>query len=137
MILLTKAREFVPRRGYYFRSWMAVKYMTTMAFDLSLHEHRDQHRTAGGCKLSKVDCMARTRVWQTLFSLEILVGAPQGRTDFAVDAETVDFSVPVASPEIDAFEHQTSRRFTYFSQNFRNIKKTNMLWQNMRRYKKG
>ncbi|KAK5124164.1 hypothetical protein LTR85_001867 [Meristemomyces frigidus] len=136
MILLTKAREFIPRRGYYYRSWMSVKYMTTMAFDLSLHEHCDQHRLGNTCKLSKADCMVRTRIWQSLFTLEILIGAPQGRTDFAVELETVDFSLPVASPDVDAFEHQTSRRFTYFTQAFRNIKVTNSLWQNMRRYKK-
>jgi len=137
MILLTKAREFVPKRGYYYRSWMTVKYMITMAFDLSLHEHYDEHRVKNGCKLSQADCMVRTRVWQVLFDLEILVGAPQGRTDFSVDVETVDFTIPVASSEIDAFEYQTSRRFTYLTQAFRNIKQTNSLWQNTRRYKSG
>lgn len=136
LLLLTKAREFVPRRGYYYRSWMTLKYMITMAFDLGLHEHNDQHRLGSTCKLSKVDCMVRTRIWQSLFELEILIGAPQGRTDFSVELETVDFSLPVASPDVDAFEHQLSRRFTYFAQPFRNIKVTNELWQNMRRYKK-
>lgn len=136
MILLMKARELSPKRGYYYRSWMSVKYMTTMAFDLGLHEHCDQHRVGNACKLTKADCLVRTRIWQTLFGVEILVGAPQGRTDFAVDLETVDFNLPVASPDVDAFEHSTSRRFVYFAQAFRNIKQTNNLWQNMRRYKK-
>jgi hypothetical protein len=135
MILLTKAREFVPKRGYYYRSWMAVKYMTTMAFDLALNEHYDNHRGTNRCKLSKADCLVRMRIWQTLFNLEILVGAPQGRTDFAVDLETLDFDEPVQTPDVDAFEISTSRRFTYMAQTFRNIKETNNLWRSMRRYK--
>ncbi|KAK3116395.1 hypothetical protein LTR53_003259 [Teratosphaeriaceae sp. CCFEE 6253] len=136
MILLTKAREFVPRRGYYYRSWMAVKYMTTMAFDLSIPEHHDQHRFGDTCKYSDVDCMIRTRIWQTLFLLEILVGAPQGRTDFAVEPETVEQIVPVASAGTDVFEYQTSRRFTYMTQAVANIKVSNTLWQKMRRLTK-
>ncbi|KXL51550.1 hypothetical protein M433DRAFT_60097 [Acidomyces richmondensis BFW] len=135
MLLLTKAREFVPKRGYYYRSWMTVKYMTTMAFDLSLHEHYDNHRGGNRCKLSKADCLVRTRIWQTLFNLEILVGAPQGRTDFAVDLETLDLDEPTPSPDVEPFELATSRRFTFMAQCFRNIKQTNILWQNMRRYK--
>lgn len=136
MLLLTKARESLPKRGYYYRSWMAVKYMTTMAFDLGLHEHYDRHRGGNTCKLRESDCMVRKRIWQSLFGLEILVGAPQGRTDFAVDLETVDCELSSQTNEVDAFEQSTSRRSTYFSQCFRNIKHTNALWQNMRRYKK-
>ncbi|KAK3714645.1 hypothetical protein LTR37_007625 [Vermiconidia calcicola] len=135
LIILTKAREFVPKRGYYYRSWMAVKYMTTMAFDLGFQEHLNKHRSGTSCGLSKADCMVRTRMWQTLFCLEVWIGAPQGRTDFAVEHETVEFSLPNPSPEVDAFEHQTSRRTTYLAQEVQNIKQTNMLWQTMRRYK--
>jgi len=81
--------------------------------------------------------MVRTRIWQVLFVLEVIIAAPQGRTDFAVDVETVDFTVPVPSPELDPFEQQTSRRFAYFSQSFRLIKRTNTLWVAMRQYRKG
>ena len=134
LMILTKAREFVPRRGYYYRSWMAVKYMTTMGFDLGLHEHYDQHRAGSGCALSKSDCMVRTRLWQSLFGLEIWIGAPQGRTDFAVDHETVEFNLPLPSPELDTFEHQISRRTAFLAQAVQNIKQTNILWQTMRRH---
>ncbi|KAF2772102.1 hypothetical protein EJ03DRAFT_213114 [Teratosphaeria nubilosa] len=135
MILLTKAREFVPKRGYYYRSWMAVKYMTTMACDLGLDEHYENHRGLNRCKLSKSDCLVRTRIWHTLFNLEILVGAPQARTDFAVDIDTLDFAEPTPSLEVDAFELSTSRRFTYLAQCFRNIKVTNNLWQGLKKIK--
>lgn len=136
MILITRAREALPRRGYYYRSWMAVKYMSTMAFDLGLHEHADQHASGKPCKFSKPDCLVRTRVWQTIFSLEILVGAPQGRTDFAVELETVEVEVPMPSAEVDAYEHAISRRFTFMMQAFRNVKLTNMVWQRLRRVRK-
>ena len=136
MIILTKAREVIPKRGYYYRSWMAVKYMTTMAFDLGLHEHLAEHQVGSLCKLSRADCMVRTRIWHMLFTVEILVGAPQGRTDFAIEVETVDFELPATSPEMDAFEQETCRRSTYFAQAVRNIKTSNNLWQTMRRYKK-
>ncbi|KAK4897309.1 hypothetical protein LTR27_004829 [Elasticomyces elasticus] len=136
MILLTKAREFVPRRGYYYRSWMAVKYMTTMAFDLGIPEHHDQHRFGGTCKYSQVDCRIRTRVWQTLFLVELLVGAPQGRSDFAVDSDTVDLDIPDATPNADPFEVETSRRIVYMDLAVKNIKVSNALWQKMRRVRK-
>ena len=136
LMILTKAREFIPKRGYYYRSWMAVKYMTTMGFDLGLNEHYDQHRLGQSCGLSASDCMVRTRMWLTLFGLEVWVGAPQGRTDFAVEQETVDFTLPAPSREIDAVEHQISRKTVFLAQAVRNIKQTNVIWQHMRRYKK-
>jgi len=136
MILLTKAREFVPRRGYYYRSWMAVKYMTTMACDVSLNEHAEQHRLGNACKLTKAECMVRARIWQTLFCLEIMVGAPQGRTDYSVDTETVEFNLPNLTADVDPFEHQTSRRLAYMTQAFRNIRESNKLFQIMKRHKK-
>lgn len=134
-LILTKARESVPRPGYYYRSWMATKYMTDMAFDLSLHEHLDQHRAGNGCQFSTEDCSIRTRIWQTLFLLEILIFAPQGRTNFAVELDTVDVTIPNPSRGIDNEEYQLSRRTTYLAQAVRNIKQTNNLWQKMRRLK--
>ncbi|KAK5108859.1 hypothetical protein LTR62_007749 [Meristemomyces frigidus] len=137
LILLTKAREFVPIRGYYYRSWMTVKYMTAMAFDLGLHEHLDQHRSGKQCPFESTDCTIRTRVWQSLFLLEAVIGAPQGRTDYAVDLETVEMEVPAATAAtiMDSFEYSTSRRFTYMTQTFHLIKITNNLWRKNRRAK--
>ena len=137
MILLTKARESLSKRGYYWRSWMAVKYMCTMSVDLGLHEHYDYHRgDANTCTLPKADCMVRTRIWQTLSVLELLVGAPMGRSDFAIDPATVQFTLPPpGQPDVDGFEHETSRRCTYLAQAAYNIKISNMLWQKMKRLK--
>lgn len=136
MILLMKARESISKRGYYYRSWMAVKYMTTSAIDLGLDTHIDQHRGGSTCREGKIDCMLRTRVWQTLLILEILCGAPLGRSDFSVDIDTVAYDFPLPTSDVDSFEHLTSRRSTILAQAVRNIKQSNDLWHTMRKYKK-
>ena len=135
LMILTKAREFVPKRGYYYRSWMAVKYMTTMAFDLGIHDHLDKHQAGRTCGLSPADCVVRTRMWQTLFGLEVWVGAPQGRTDFAVDYETVDYRLSTPeSATLDVYEQRSCRRIAFLAQAVQNIKNTNNIWQRMRRH---
>lgn len=136
LLILTKAREFLPRPGYYYRSWMSIKYLATMACDLSLNEHLERHRKGNGCQFNRADCLLRTRIWQTLFTVEILIGAPQGRTNFTVELDTVDVALPSPSHEIDSTEYQIARRTAYFTQAVRNIKQTNILWQTIRRLKK-
>lgn len=133
LLILHKAREFAPKRGYYYRSWMAIKYLTSMSLELGLHEHQDQHHGANVCTLGPSDCSTRTRIWQTLFELEILVGGSQGRSDYDVKVESVSFQVQSPSSAPDDFEYRTSRRTTYFAQVVRNIKHTNMLWQTKKR----
>jgi hypothetical protein len=50
-----------------------------MAKDLELHEHHDIHKSGKGCGSSPVECLTRTRVWQTLTVCEVMVGGPQGK----------------------------------------------------------
>ncbi|QIW96471.1 hypothetical protein AMS68_001989 [Peltaster fructicola] len=122
LIILMKAREFSQKPGYYYRSWMALKYLTTMAIDLGLNEHPEKHKgSAIACKIDPADCLVRTRVWQTLFILELLIGGPQGRTDMNVDEDSVEMSIPFPAADLDAFEYQTSRRCTVLAQSVRNI----------------
>lgn len=83
MILLLKARESAPKRGYFWRSWMTVVNLVAMAKDLELHDHYEMHQIGKSCGSSYTDCVAKTRVWHTLFALEILVGGPQGGLIFA------------------------------------------------------
>lgn len=78
MLILLKAREAVPKRGYYYRSWMSVVNMVAMAKDLGLHEHLEDHQTGSGCDPSDQNCAIKTRIWHTLFQLEIMIGGPQG-----------------------------------------------------------
>jgi hypothetical protein len=136
MMILMKARESISKRGYYYRSWMSVKYMITMGLDLGLHEHLHQHRMGNGCKLQKQDCMVRTRIWQAMFTLEILVGAPQGRMDYTIELETVDVDLPTPSSDVSAYELRTSRQSSIMAQSVRNIKLSNVLWQANRRHRK-
>lgn len=134
LVLLMKAREFSPTQGYYYKSWMALKYMITMAMDLGLDEHRQLHK--GGdvsCKLTPGECLMRTRIWQTLFTLELFIGAPQGRSDYSVDETTVDLGLPFPSADLDAFEYQTSRKYAVMAQCVGLIKQTNKVFQNFRR----
>lgn len=78
LIVLMKARESVPKKGYYYRSWQTVKTIVTMAKDMDLHEHHNSHTNGKSCDLGPVECLVQTRVWQTLLVIEMMVGAPQG-----------------------------------------------------------
>jgi hypothetical protein len=79
LLLLLKARESSPKRGYYYRSWMTIKTAITMAKDLELHEHFDMHEEGQTCGADAVDCLIKTRIWQTLLICETMVGGPQGK----------------------------------------------------------
>lgn len=81
MILLLKAREASPRRGYFWRSWMTVVSLVAMGKDLELHEHLETHQLGKSCGSSIHDCITKTRVWHMLFVLEIMVGGPQGKQE--------------------------------------------------------
>jgi hypothetical protein len=78
MLLILKAREAVPKRGYFWRSWMTVVNLVAMAKELELDEHFETHQLGKPCGSSLPDCITKTRVWHTLFVLEMMVGGPQG-----------------------------------------------------------
>lgn len=78
MLLLLKARESLPKKGYYYRSWQTVKTIVSMAKDLDIHEHYGVHAEGGSCDLQPVECLVQTRVWQALLIVEVMIGAPQG-----------------------------------------------------------
>ncbi len=78
LLLLLKARESLPKKGYYYRSWQTVKTIISMAKDLDIHEHYNIHLEEKTCNLNPVECLVRTRVWQALLVVEVMIGAPQG-----------------------------------------------------------
>ena len=78
LLLLLKAREASPRRGYYFRSWMTAVTLIDMAKDLGLDDHHQLHRQRIPCGSTYNDCVTKNRVWQTLFIYELMIGVPQG-----------------------------------------------------------
>ncbi|KAL2444827.1 hypothetical protein ABEF95_017288 [Exophiala dermatitidis] len=122
LLLLLKARESVPKRGYYYRSWMTCKTAVSMAKDLELHEHHEIHASGESCGSDPVECLTKTRVWQTLLVCETMVGGPQGRTDLGVDPHSVDASTNPPCSDMDDFEKAISRQFAYFVRNVRNIR---------------
>jgi len=78
MLIVLKARESAPKRGYYFRSWMTVVSCVQMAKDLGLDEHFEEHKAGRPCGSELADCITKTRIWQTIFVCELMIGSPQG-----------------------------------------------------------
>jgi hypothetical protein len=78
LLLLLKAREGAPRRGYYYRSWMTCKSLVTMAKDLELQDHHEIHTSGGDCGSDPIECLTKTRIWQTALVCEMMIGGPQG-----------------------------------------------------------
>lgn len=78
LLIILKAREAAPKRGYYYRSWMTVVQCVQMGKDLGLDEHYEDHQAGRPCDCTPDECQLRTRIWQVVFACEVMVGAPQG-----------------------------------------------------------
>ncbi|KAJ9272264.1 transcriptional regulator family: Fungal Specific TF [Paecilomyces variotii] len=135
LLLLLKARESAPKKGYYYRSWQTVKTAVSMAKDLDLHEHYGMHQEERTCELDPIECLVQTRVWQTLLVVEVMVGAPQGRSDYGVDPETVDMRPLLDIPNMDQFEIDRSRQFSYFVRNAHHIRLIADIYHKIKRQK--
>ena len=135
MLLVLKAREAVPKRGYYYRSWMTIVSLIAMAKDLGLDEHYEDHQIGKPCKSTLYECAAKSRVWHTLFIIELMVGGPQGRTDFAVHIDTVDFDIPKSIQGLDESELRISQQFSYFMRLIKNLRGTSMIFAKLRKKK--
>jgi hypothetical protein len=122
LLLLLKAREAAPKQGYYYRSWMTCKTVVSMAKDLDLHEHHDLHTSGEGCGSDAIECLTKTRVWQTILICEMMIGGPQGRSDMGVDPNTVETSTNPPGSDLDDYEKALSRQFAFFVRNARNIR---------------
>ncbi|KXX75571.1 Nitrogen assimilation transcription factor nit-4 [Madurella mycetomatis] len=121
LMIILKAKESAPKKGYYYRSWMSIVQCVQMAKDLGLDEHLADHQAGRPCGGSPSECALKTRIWQTLFVVELMIGSPQGRTDFQVDEESVDFNVPRPIPDTDESEYHVSRNFTYLARIVRSV----------------
>jgi hypothetical protein len=73
-----KARESHPKRGYFYRSWTSLVNIIAMAKDVGLAEHLSHHDGGNSCQFTPAECVSRTRIWQLLFILEVMIGGPQG-----------------------------------------------------------
>ncbi|KAK8149948.1 hypothetical protein G3M48_004892 [Beauveria asiatica] len=135
LLMILKAREGAPKRGYFFRSWMTVVQCVQMAKDLGLDEHYEDHEDGIDCEHNPTDCHLRTRIWLTVFACEVMVGTPQGRHDLAVNMDTVDFTIPKRMPNADESEYQVSRNFVYFVRIVRNIRTMSSTYARLRKRK--
>ncbi|KAF4980710.1 hypothetical protein FZEAL_3378 [Fusarium zealandicum] len=135
LLMILKAREAAPKRGYYYRSWMTVVQCVQMGKDLGLDEHYEDHLAGRPCECSAAECQLRTRIWQVAFVCEVMVGAPQGRHDHAVSVDTVDFNIPRPIPGCDDSEYHVSRNFSYFAQVVRTISTMSKVYQRLKRRK--
>ncbi|KAJ5166536.1 uncharacterized protein N7482_005317 [Penicillium canariense] len=122
LLLLLKARESLPKKGYYYRSWQTVKTIVSMAKDLDINEHYNGHAEGRACDLSPIECLVSTRVWQVLLVVEVMIGAPQGRSDYGVDPETVDMRPTLDIRGLDHYETERSRQYAYFVRNAHHIR---------------
>ena len=78
LLIILKAREQAPKRGYYYRSWMSIVQCVQMAKDLGLDEHYTDHQAGRPCGSSLSECLLKDRIWQTIFLCEVMIGSPQG-----------------------------------------------------------
>ena len=121
LLILLKAREANPKRGYYYRSWMTLKTACTMAKDLELDEHYAAHQARRTCA-DPTECQVKTRIWQAVFCGEIFIGGPQGRRDMSASADTVDFSIPPTPPGGDDEDTRVWRQYVYLARACRNVR---------------
>ncbi|KAJ5204085.1 uncharacterized protein N7498_004964 [Penicillium cinerascens] len=135
LLLLLKARESLPKKGYYYRSWQTVKTIVSMAKDLDIHEHYSTHAEGRPCDLSPIECLVHTRVWQALLVVEVMIGAPQGRSDYGVDPETVDMRPTLDIRGLDQYETERSRQYAYFVRNAHHIRLITDIYHKVKKQK--
>lgn len=59
---------------------MTMVTLIDMAKELGLDEHYGLHKDGLPCGSTYNDCVTKTRIWQTLFACELMIGAPQGKS---------------------------------------------------------
>ncbi|KAK6336454.1 hypothetical protein TWF696_002007 [Orbilia brochopaga] len=115
LLLLLKARESAPQRGYFFRSYISIVTMMAMAKDLGLDKHADLHKDRHDCVDGPIECLTKTKVWQACFMLEFMICAPQGR-HVALSSNPVAVDIPASSSVLDMSERELEIHvhFAYF-----------------------
>ncbi|RKF63210.1 putative transcription factor cys6 [Erysiphe neolycopersici] len=137
-LICLKGREATPQRGYYYRSWMTVVQCIEMARDLGLDEHFANHKAGKSCGSDHYLCALKSRIWQTVFVCEMMIGTPQGRfvwcigaksaltqigrTVLSVNIDSVDIRIPRVILEDDDTEPYISRDFAHIAIVCRNIR---------------
>lgn len=58
---------------------MSIVQCVQMGKDLGLDEHHETHEDGQSCGFPPAECALRTRIWQTIFVCEVMIGSPQGQ----------------------------------------------------------
>ena len=131
---------------------MTVVQCVQMGKDLGLDEHYADHQAGNPCDSSPLECQLKTRIWQTMYVCEVMIGTSQGehpllspddrqrltrtgRTDLGVDNDSVDLRIPKPIPGGDESEYLTSRNFTYFARIVHNIGRMSRVYARIKKKK--
>jgi len=136
LVILLKANEFRAKGGYHYRNWTSITRIVQMAVDLGLHEHKDLH-TRNLCpdEGEGNECIVRTRLWNAIFVLELMIGGAQGRTGFSVDIQSVDLENTLVFPLMSDDEQTITAEFNQLMRAIRVVRTTNRNWAHLRRTK--
>ena len=135
LLLLLKARESAPKRGYYYRSWTTIKTIVSFAKDLELDQHYADHHAGHLCGSDPTECLVKSRIWNTIFVCEMMIGGPQGRFDMGVPVETIDFEVPRPIPGTESSDFEISRQLTYFVRVVKVVRRLNDIYGRVKKQK--
>jgi hypothetical protein len=105
LMILLKARESAPKKGYYYRSWMSIVQAVQLGKDLGLHEHLADHEAGRSCDSDPAECALKTRIWQTLFVVELMIGSPQGMLASLTERKRTR-KTHTGAPRSDGFCHR-------------------------------
>ncbi len=155
LLIVLKAREAAPKRGYYYRSWMAIVQCVQMGKDLGLDEHYADHKAGRSCGSGPAECLMKTRIWQTIFVCELMIGSPQGtvpifsagspaarawltgcRADRPLRRRRVGGSERTSTmPGVDESEYHISRNFVYLVRIIGNISRLSRAYARVKKNK--
>lgn len=134
LVILLKANEFRAKGGYHYRNWTSITRIVQMGVDLCLDEHMDLH-TRNLCPDEGDDseCIVRSRLWNAIFVLELMIGGAQGRTGFGVKVSSVDLENKLHFPSMDAAERDVTDNFNQLMRAIGVVRTTNRSWAKLRR----
>lgn len=77
---------------------MAIVQCVQMGKELGLDEHFEDHKAGRSCDSSAADCALKSRIWQTIFVCETMIGSAQGMLAWSreFDCSSTDIRKQVA-----------------------------------------
>ncbi|KAG9304790.1 hypothetical protein G9A89_016820 [Geosiphon pyriformis] len=110
-ILMLKFQEGIPRKGFFFRSWLYFGVIIRMAENLGLNTKGSQQNM----NISREEMTSRKRLWQTCFLYDQLMNGAQGR-DAVISLSNADIELPSKADFPDEQEFQIQTDFVHLVQ---------------------